>query len=319
MRRLLYISLALVMVSCFKEDTPVQRFDRGGISEIQIEMGENYGEQLFYDLNTNSIVSQNPRTAWDIAFSSVENEKIIKLNSGRFMFAAESNSSKFEEVTDTAGLKFAWDYPNNKADSQALYQWELSDKVYVLDMGFDLDQSSLGFVKIKFSLVSENEIAFSYMNLDGTNPGSGTLTKNADYNYVYYSFLDHKQVDIEPKKEEYDLYFGQYIFYFEVEDKAYYVNGVLLNPHKVEGLTRFKQSYEEISIDDFTENELSTQADIIGYNWKYFDFQASRYEIVPDRNFIIKDVEGFYYKLRFTSFYNKDGIKGYPQMENKKL
>jgi hypothetical protein len=319
MKKGLYIILALALTSCFKQDDAVEPYDRGDSVNVTISMGENYAEQLFYDLNSNSIVKQNPRTAWDFCYSSEPGSKIIKLNSGRFMFAARTNETDLSKVNDTTGLTFTWDYINGKEDSLALYQWDLSNEVFVLNMGFDVEGNELGFAKIKFIEDSENSISFEYASLDGSNSGSGKLNKNSDYNYVYHSILEQKNVEIEPKKEDYDLHFGQYVFYFLEEDQEYYVTGVLLNPYKVEASTLHQKAFEEIEHSDLSSLEFISRADLIGYNWKYYDFQASRFEIQESRNYLVKDVEGFYYKLRFTGFYNEDGVKGFPQLEIKKL
>jgi hypothetical protein len=316
----IYIAATFILLSsCFQEDEAVIRLDRGDVSNIEIAMGENYGEQLFYDLNSNTIVKHNPRTAWDIAFSSEAGSTVIKLNSGRFMLAAETTQSDMSKITDTAGLEFLWDYVNGAEDSMSLFEWDLADNVYVVDMGYDLEGSNLGYIKIKFTKVSDVKVSFEYMSLDGSNPGSGSLEKDQEYNFSYYSILNESKIVIEPKKDEYDLYFGQYIFYFEAEDLPYYVNGVLLNPNQVEASPYFDVQYEEISSDNLDALDFKTQPDLIGYTWKYYNAQASRYEVVDGQNYLVKDVEGYYYKIRFTGFYNKDGIKGHPQLELKKL
>lgn len=319
MRVLLAISIVVGLSSCFKQDVPVKPYDRGDAVAVEIAMGENYAEQLFYDLNTNSIVRQNPRTAWDFCYSSTDGEDIIKLNSGRFMFAAHTGQTDLAKVTDTSGLTFKWDYINGKPDSLALYGWEEGNPVFVLNMGFDEEASEMGFIKIQFTKIDANTISFKYSKLDGTDAGSGELVKDQKFNYVYYSTIEQSPVAIEPPKEDYDLYFGQYVVYFLEEDQEYYVNGVLLNPYKVEAATAHNESFELIDRSMLEKKNFSTKPDIIGYNWKFFDFQASRYEIAQSYNFAVKDVEGFYYKLRFTGFYNKAGIKGFPQLEIERL
>ena len=36
-------------------------------------------------------------------------------------------------------------------------------------------------------------------------------------------------------------------------------------------------------------------------------------------NFVIRDFEGKYYKMRFIDFYNSQGLKGYPKFELEEL
>ena len=59
--------------------------------------------------------------------------------------------------------------------------------------------------------------------------------------------------------------------------------------------------------------------DAIGYDWKFYNFTSGVYTIRPNLNYIVHGVSGFYFKLRFVGFYNKDGLKGYPVIEYQKL
>jgi hypothetical protein len=52
----------------------------------------------------------------------------------------------------------------------------------------------------------------------------------------------------------------------------------------------------------------------IGYDWKAYDQDANQYTIVPNKYFVIRDVTGNYFKIKFVSFYNDQGIKGFPKM-----
>jgi hypothetical protein len=67
----------------------------------------------------------------------------------------------------------------------------------------------------------------------------------------------------------------------------------------------------------------STALDEIGYDWKDVVGDVSSgnvsYVIIQGRNYVIRDNQGFYYKLRFISFYNNSGEKGYPTFEYQRL
>jgi len=73
-------------------------------------------------------------------------------------------------------------------------------------------------------------------------------------------------------------------------------------------------SYDSLSIYTF-----SSRQDYIGYEWKDVTVDVSSntavYQVKTENNYIIRDTEGFYYKLRFVSFYNDLGEKGYPVFE----
>ena len=67
------------------------------------------------------------------------------------------------------------------------------------------------------------------------------------------------------------------------------------------------------------EYNYSTQRDIIGFNWKTFDFDTQVYTINSSMNYIIQSENGIFYKLRFIDFYNNSGEKGYPKFEIQEL
>ena len=49
---------------------------------------------------------------------------------------------------------------------------------------------------------------------------------------------------------------------------------------------------------------------VIGYDWKTYDYESGSYIIHPEKNFVIKDKSGFYYKFHVIDFYNDSGQKG---------
>jgi hypothetical protein len=97
------------------------------------------------------------------------------------------------------------------------------------------------------------------------------------------------------------------------------VVGVLLNPNGVATARDSIHDFMDIEADSIRGLEYTTQADVISYDWKYYDFDAGVYTIVPDMNYVIRDTDGFFYKLRFIDFYNDEGVKGYPTFESVRL
>ena len=55
---------------------------------------------------------------------------------------------------------------------------------------------------------------------------------------------------------------------------------------------------------NFTSNK-----DAIGFDWKEYNFDAGFYSVKSNLNYIIKDRQQRYFKLRFTDFYNSNEIK----------
>ena len=63
----------------------------------------------------------------------------------------------------------------------------------------------------------------------------------------------------------------------------------------------------------------SSYADVIGYDWNFFDFGTSSFIINSDLIYVIKNQNGYYFKLHFVDFYNDSGLKGYPKFEFQQL
>jgi len=129
-------------------------------------------------------------------------------------------------------------------------------------------------------------------------------------------------MEIQPEKTGWDLWFTQYtdlLFTDENEPYPYIVTGVLLNSNNVIAAFDTTMSFDDISSDDLLNFEFSTNQNKIGYEWKYYDFDNAVYTVFSNYNYIIRDVEGFYYKLRFIGFYNNQGEKGYPTIEYQQL
>ena len=70
--------------------------------------------------------------------------------------------------------------------------------------------------------VDATKFTFEYSSIKNPEIKRGTVTKDAAYNFVAYSFTSHGQVNnVEPRKNSYDLCFTQYTHYFN-EEKMYY-------------------------------------------------------------------------------------------------
>ena len=83
------------------------------------------------------------------------------------------------------------------------------------------------------------------------------------------------------------------------------------------------KNFEDITRDDVLGLEFDTSLDVIGYDWKVAVGDPTSggitYVTRTDLNYIIRDYHGFFYKLRFVSFYNDAGQKGYPTFEYQRL
>ncbi|NOU48086.1 MAG: hypothetical protein HOO86_13640 [Bacteroidales bacterium] len=334
-KNIVFIFSGLVLLSsCFKEHEKIPPYDRGERITVQIELTQNYKYQVYYGLGQSSVIATNDKKSFDLAFESSENGSHILLNTSNFMLTAASSETLLENVTSADGLNLTYDPSSGNLDSTAIGNWLTinntdtiySGLVYIIDRGYDELGNLLGFRKIVFDSLIGDTYYFRYANLDNSNLTVATVTKSMDVNYVYYSFVDHTQLQPEPAADTYDLLFTQYttlLYTSEGEPYPYLVTGVLLNRFETYVAFDSIHHFDSLTMDIAQNLSFTDQLDRIGYTWKDVvgDVETGQvsYVVNPDWNYIIKAQDGFYYKLRFIGFYNDLGEKGYPTFEYQKL
>lgn len=318
-----FLFLSFIFCACEKKELPVKPYERGDVTLSQVEMATNYKYQVWFSLDKNTVISSNARTDWDIAFEASANGFHIMLNGSNGVRVYKTNVSELNQVNDTLGLssKEKADMPSGNLDSTAFGDWQADNKVYVVNRGSDENGAQLGFYKIKLLSQSATEYKFEYAALKSSEIKTGSVTKNEEYNFIAYSLATNSQLIIEPKKESYDLCFTSYTYLFYKPSYQYYqVTGVLGNSYNTRmAPAPIKKAFESITINDTASVTFLSRRDVIGYDWKYFNFDNSLYTVYKDKIFLICDSKGFYYKFHFVDFYREAGVKGSPKFEFKKL
>lgn len=320
----LILLLFLSLQACFKEEEMIPPHEQGDLEEGQAALGPQYESQVYFDLSDNQVVSSPPINDWDLSFESNTGGWLIRLNSAQFMLAGNSLDTLFSADLNVDDLDMKFDKSDGNPDSTAIGAWyEAADDstwsqhyVYLLDRGTDPEGNSLGQKKVQFDILGET-FSMRYANPDNSGDTTVLILRDPDMDRVYYSFEDG-MVDIAPLPDQWSLLFTRYTTMLvtdEGEDYPYLVVGVLLNPNGVLAARDSINDFMDISAENVAALEYTTRADVIGYDWKYYDFDAGVYTIVPDMNYVIRDREGFFYKFRFVDFYSDLGVKGYPTFE----
>lgn len=332
-KTLIYVLGIFWLTSCFQEDEPVPPYQSPpGVTSNVVNMGPLYGTQWFYDIATDSFVSIINRDSWDLAFQCGDDEFHIYTNLAKRMSVANSGTTDFNAVTSSSGLSFRFDRSEGYIDSTAFGEWGnfsggnviSHNYVYVVDRGITTLGVNIGEKKVQLLGLTGGNYQIRFANLNGTSDYTVSIPKNNTYNFMHLSFDGTGNVfAAQPPKEDWDLVFTQYTAKVTQEatqiTEDYSVNGVLINQHAVEVARDFTKPFAEINYTDLSTYTYSTFWDAIGYDWKYYDFDAMMYVIEPGRTYIIKSTEGDFYKMRFTSFVNDLGEKGYPAFEISKF
>ena len=159
------VLMGLFFYSCEKEELPVSPHDPGDVITNSVKMESDYRNQLFFDLETNSLVKQNHKVIWDLGFETSPSGNKIILNGAKFMKAANTQISNFNSVTDTIGLTFKIDMPSGSIDSTAIENW-ISNNIYVIDRGYNELGVHQGFCKIEFLSVNASSYVVHFSKLD---------------------------------------------------------------------------------------------------------------------------------------------------------
>lgn len=311
---------SILFASCEKKEIPVQPRVPGDVTINQVNMGSAYGDQIYYRLNDNSIVSINDRSIWDLSFESSDEGWHVLINSSKAMKVSFFEGADFQDAVSLANVSWEYDASTGNLDSTAIGDWRAADGIYVIDRGYSAAGSLLGNKKFTVNDVNEQFFTIEYSDLNGENIQIIEVQKNKELNFTQFSF-DNGLAQVEPEKTTWDFLFTQYtyVFYEFEEVIPYQVTGVLLNPHNVQALLVEDILFEDIDLEYASSVTLKDQWDAIGFNWKNYNLDEGYYVIYYDQVYIIKDVEGIYYKLHFTDFYTESGEKGAPKFEFQKL
>jgi hypothetical protein len=327
------IIFSFFIFSCMKEELPVAKRRvnvrtntgvsmPGELIEMQVEMGADYKSQVWFSLNESKVIYTNNKKEWDLSFECSPTGYHVLLNGSKAMRVYKTNFENLKDVTDTSGIgsEGSADMPSGNLDSTAVGNWVLDNKVYLVNRGYDEKGQSQGFYKLKLLSVNATQFTFEYSDIKNKEIYKGTVNKDQDLNYRAYSFTTHSEVvNVEPKKDSYDLCFTQYTHLFVDPPQYYQVTGVLANSYKTRIMKIMDKAFNEITIDDTLHRRFSIRRDQIGFDWKEFNLNTNIYTVFPSKCYVISDNKHFFYKLHFTGFVNKSGLKGYPTFEFQKL
>jgi len=321
MRVVLYISLvSLLLASCDPGEIAIDPYERGEATLNQIDLGPAYQLQAYFDFGTNSFVKSNFRQDWELAFNCSDTSLDVYLNSSMLMRGALIDATDFSFEPNPDNITMRADHPGLHKDSLGLSHIVNSEKLGIIDLGIDAEGTPRGYKKLMITFnEAQQHYVLKYANLDGSDQVVLNVPKDKDYNTVEVNLSIGEPFHMSPARHDYDVYFGQYTHQFYVPYMPYLVMGVLSNPYQTTVAIDTEHDFATIDRNTISEFTFSTARDAIGYNWKYYDLDEGVYIIRKGINYIIKDAEGFYYKMHFIDFYNEAGVKGAPKFEFQRL
>jgi len=303
----------------------------GSVETDTIPMSYNYKFQVYFNLDSGIIVSQNLKTESDLGFECSPTGWKIILNAADFMKAADLGIVPFGQAQDTARVNWKFDKSDGNPDSLAFGTWYLTvngdtvsnNHVYAVDRGFDENANPLGIYQVIFDSLAGNKYYFRFATIGGGPVSCGIVAKDGGVNYLYYSLTSGGSLKrLEPSKDQYDLVFTQYttLLFTDIgEAYPYLVTGVLTNRNNFEVAIDSIHEFSSITLAQSLQLPFSSTLDAVGYEWKRYDFETGAYTVNSNVTYIIRNDTGRSFKLRFVGFYSSTGEKGYPVIEHQNL
>lgn len=327
MKNLLRLSIGLsivaILAGCEKEEKPYTLPPPGPAKLDKVNMGPDYSKVIFYDLNTQTATVKSLGD-WDLAFDASTKGIHALLNGGKGVQIAAMGDTAFEQPYDVSKADWKWDPPSMNLDSTAIGEWAspvylVTGEVYLLDRSEKSNEEQ--YKKLKLVSVSDQAYLLRCSNLDGSDDFYFTVNKDEQFNFIYLHLDKGVLADFEPPKDQWDFMFTRYRFiYYNMQPIVpYEVNGVILNPYRVQVADTRTIEFEDLGLDSAMTLTYTTRRDFIGWDWKYYDFDAEAYVTDIKRVFVIKSHSDIYYKLRFIDFYDENGVKGAPSFELQRL
>ncbi|NNC86226.1 MAG: hypothetical protein HKN75_09100 [Bacteroidia bacterium] len=353
---LLILSVAFIS-SCSDDDgdnTPTQAVT-GTIVQPGVG-GPTQPNQVYFDFSS-QMQSNLGRASWHLGFySGAENRVVLNPSIEMLAYATTEDDITAVNATDTMGLaeklsldaiftsitspmQPAWladainwvDNPNGDLTETAIDEVmavTTDNKVYIINSGKDANGMEGVWYKIKVDQ-EPNGYSLQVALIDDMNATTYSISKEADYNFAFFSFTDGL-VTIEPKKTDWDIAFTTFTDYanFGFNVPYFYQDYVIQNRTGVEVVQlTFNTSeemiaaYEAFTINGTSGMNFDSDMNIIGSNWREVATPqpGTVTGVLSDRMFIVKDAIGDYYKVVFTDMLSNGGERGYPEFVFTKL
>ncbi|MBL7700066.1 MAG: HmuY family protein [Chitinophagaceae bacterium] len=330
---------SLFLISCSKDEAgPPEPDPVSPEGEMVIEGGgQFYSKKVFVDLSENKQLSID-RTGWDLGFYTGTEFRVI-LNSSTGMMARKLDKSDITAVSaaDTAGFieevsfnafstdALAYiDYPDGDLNKTAIAEISSNaddNKVYILNRGAGVGNPApeRGWKKIRVLRNSNGGYTLQHGDINATTFTEVQLEKSGDH-YFRYVLFENGEVEVEPEKDKWDFawtYFSNVTSFGGGEIPYPFQDFIITNRNVQTAMV--KDSV--LNFENFVESDLNGLTFVgtqnsIGADWRAGGGPSTAPAIRTDRYYIVKDANGNYYKIKFTSL-TRDGERGYPSFEFK--
>lgn len=252
-------------------------------------------------------------------------------------------------IDDVAG-----NFPSGYTAIGEVKSLDSDNGIYLVNMGKDVYHGAVavgavtyngdprGWMKIQV-VRSGDGYRIKYAKLDDTTHKEFTVAKNQLYNYSFVT-LNHlaaqpveqvaKQVSIQPEKKKWDLCFSVGLNIIPGTGSYIYADFIHHNNVGNVGVYEVKVTAPETGVSAYNKFEAANidqskfiynDQRVLGANWRA-TAGVNGPEVLGDLFYVVKDADGYYFKLRFTRLTKatndsegQAGERGYPSFEFKPL
>jgi hypothetical protein len=351
----LFLSFALLsLASCSNDDdkTPVEVPSVGAVLQPSVG-GANQPNQVYFDLSTGKTETVN-RAAWDFGFSTDSDFRVV-INGSLKMAVKKLTTSDITltQVSDANVAVGAGTNPSNNGYvdnptgvlagagagiGTAIAEVSATDadnKVYLVNLGFavsttkpnvgsvSVDGEARGWKKVRI-LRNGNGYKIQYADLASSTFTEKTIAKDADFNFSFFSLTTGNTVSVEPQKAKWDLNFTTFTNYLAGATEVTYgysdfiVSNMKGGTQVYQVLVAEGGSYEDFTKAKVVEANFAVSAKdqrAIGSGWRSGGGPGSLPSIKTDHFYVVKDVSGNYYKVKFLAMTNDAGERGHSTLE----
>lgn len=328
------------IISCDPKEEPIVELPAATEGFIEVNGGgATFPNTVFISLRKEEQFAIG-RKNWDLAFATGSDFKVL-INGTTGAMAYETSATDINTIGETQaeplrtegaleltftnlnGILLVDNVQNPLSDPaiNAISATDADNKVYIINRGSSGTEAR-PWKKVKI-LRKDGKYVLQHAAIDATSFTTIEITKNTNLNLVYFSFEDGV-VTVEPEKINWDFAWtaGTSTTPFPAAVNgtlAYYFQDLVY--HNIYGEVSVVQVLDsEIAYENFTEQNLplltlnSDNRLTIGSSWRSGGGPNSLPSIRNDRYYILQDVNGNYYKVRFLSL-TKDGERGKPSFE----
>lgn len=280
--------------------------------EDSVSVGAGYVNESYYSFEDGEVMNVD-NGDWDLAFDVSNFGAAIRVNRRTEVYLYNGPVSDWETL-DTAGIAGWTRYYNSDLYWSGGALNAAADEDDATDLGWGSYNTTTHFtegtrifvaklqsgVYKKFFIeeLGMGTYTFKYDELDNSDLVNETILKTEynTMNFIHYSLDTKEVISREPNSSDWDIVFSNY--HSEIIPDSYYgVTGVLVN----RGVETQEVTGVPVSDASFT-TPFDTEINIIGYDWKSFNFGTFSYDIADSLTYFVHTNSDDVWKLVLTGF-----------------